>query len=684
MRIIKLAWSEKRKNKLIDFYAFEPDDKGKVELVTLPTGMASIDEARKVINQDRKAAGKPRYDGRLLDVCFDMSSGLLYLPDMENPSDIAKDTSLSSMLDAVKVFISNNLDPLPYAPVIRGDPTDTLRVRRISDFGYVSSYISKQVGDPEAAKQHLNMPVVEANLSIMSRVFDVLPVFKDNPSLKGIYVTANNVRAVDFVVDDPGGSKNGILLYSQKTTFLLINTSPAAKTSEADKDRIITTYYRDYVASVSAPTRLRDAPEIQELKHLMYIGWSFKELCIYMLRPEKLDDLNSLMVNASFIYNAAKNLAMEGYPDPARTPYYYSFKITDQFPVKFQPQAPGKPFDVSGQGEMLQVIHFDPKTGYVVLKSPLWLSEEVCRKVLNANDTFFCAQYNPHDGAFQCDSSPEQMNGVSPSTLSVIHADVLGSGAKPPPGKPGIPFREKSITEHVFENKNIEDYPHASDIIKKLCKKVSTPEKQVKFENLVVSVGPWMEVMGVAGGYLNKRKFEASGKKPPLVPMPEYPDFKVWPSSILIDSSQMPSVGDRNMVIIHEYQHHINSMLWVESPVLKEKPSGMETAHDVDAWLAYLSSPDERIAHKVQFKYMLGLGMNKQDILKITMGRKPTAANLKIAQKYIEIIDEAAEEMGGDEKDEEDRKNLEKAIDQTVKGTPEEVDHGDDVSEFND
>ena len=45
-------------------------------------------------------------------------------------------------------------------------------------------------------------------------------------------------------------------------------------------------------------------------------------------------------------------------------------------------------------------------------------------------------------------------------------------------------------TATLFERKHISDYPQASEIIKDLCEKVSSPEKTIRFDDLEVVVGP--------------------------------------------------------------------------------------------------------------------------------------------------------------------------------------------------
>jgi hypothetical protein len=66
----------------------------------------------------------------------------------------------------------------------------------------------------------------------------------------------------------------------------------------------------------------------------------------------------------------------------------------------------------------------------------------------------------------------------------------------------------------------------------------------------------------------------------------------------------------------------------------------------------YLQSPDERLAHKTQFKYMLGIGMSKEQLLRHLMNGKPTINQIPLVKEYLSIINDAAKEIEADEQDE--------------------------------
>jgi hypothetical protein len=68
--------------------------------------------------------------------------------------------------------------------------------------------------------------------------------------------------------------------------------------------------------------------------------------------------------------------------------------------------------------------------------------------------------------------------------------------------------------------------------------------------------------------------------------------------------------------------------------------------------LIYLDSPDERLAHIVQFKYLLAMGQPKEAILRNIMGGKPTAVYLPLARKYLELINVAEKELTEEQNEE--------------------------------
>src|ERR1035437_3147128 len=122
MRITRLSWSKKRKNSLVNFYALEPDERGNVEILMPPFSWRSDGDALSQLNHERAKKKLPSYNGTLLHVILDMSSGRLYLPNMEEASLMKSDPKKQAMLDAVTLKIEKLVDFVPLAAPIRGDP----------------------------------------------------------------------------------------------------------------------------------------------------------------------------------------------------------------------------------------------------------------------------------------------------------------------------------------------------------------------------------------------------------------------------------------------------------------------------------------------------------------------------------------------------------------------------------
>ena len=220
------------------------------DIIGLSSNAWGLQEAVSILNQERLQKGMSPYEGKILHVCLDMSSGRLYLPNLEDPISAGRESTMRSMLDAVKLKTERFTGQLPDAPIVRGDPSRSIRLRQVADFSFAAEFIRREMGQasPEEVREHLELPVVEADLSRMPNVIAKLPRFKHDPSLKGAYVSTLQGDNQDFEIEEAHGKdRRQIFLLSQKTPFILLNTSPQAKTSEADKDRLITVYYKEYM-----------------------------------------------------------------------------------------------------------------------------------------------------------------------------------------------------------------------------------------------------------------------------------------------------------------------------------------------------------------------------------------------------------------------------------------------------
>jgi len=662
MRIVKTAWSSKRRNNLVNFYAMEPDKKGKVMVLNPPFSWASNEDALAQINLENDSAGKPQYKGRLLHVVLDMASGRLYLPNFEEKAEIAETPNLTAMLDAIKIKIEQLVDFVPLAPLIRGDPLNTVRIRRIADFKSVADFIRKQVSAPEEYEKDIAVPVVEADLTLMPITAKALFGNGSNSITKQwAYITGGKV--VDFIINDEiGGQTKDVLVCQQKPPFILINTASQARVSDADKERCVVMGYKEYAAE-HRPNHAEShlSTEVQTFKYLMYIGWSFKELSLYIYSGKNINDFYSMLYAGSFLYNAAKTLEADGYPNPASNPFYYTLKVdANKFPIKFSPQAGVDVFDYSRQPEIFRIVYFDPKSSCMTFKTPLYLPDDVLTGVFNPQSTVMISQYDNTSKTICSETNSDEMDAMSPPSINAIQKDIAQTN-----GREGdkIEITERAELDKVFERKHISDYPQVSEIIKDLCKKLAKkPDKEaravpteIKFDDLEVVVGPWSKVPGyegARGGYYTLEAIKkATGGKSEFEPIL---GMKVTAPVIVLDNMQNKTVGERTSTIIHEYRHHINVQLWVDSPSYDNPAHAKNEEDQIASQIKYLSSPQERLAHKTQFKYMLSTGITKEQILRERLGRKPTIKDVPVVKEYLSIINEAVKELA-EEKDEEEQ-----------------------------
>jgi hypothetical protein len=653
MRISKLAWSKNRKNELMNFYALEPDSKGKVVIYNPAFSWNSTQEALQQINIERATRQIPPHKGGILHLIFDLSSGALYLPDLQSKQEMRNDSSLPLMYDAVRMKIEKSIDYIPLAEPIRGDPFETLRIRKVGDFFSVADFIRRQVDTVAEFEKDMDLSVIEANLSIMPKTEkDLFGDTTDFSKKHSLFIKPG--RVVDFEVSEMlDGKPRDVTIYQERGPFILINTSKKGNLSDSDKERIIVSAYRDYAKKnvVDSPMS-KDSPLIQSYKYLMYIGWSFKELSILTIK-DSTPNLPALLYSGTYIYNAAKLLKSEGYPDPTEKPYYYSFKIDQSFPFRFTNQNKIL-YDYKTQPEILRVIAFDPKTSYITIKTPLYLSSSVIVKVFNAKSDIITSEYDTTENVLKVNAPIDTLKPNAGTAFQALMMDVSNKTGTP---AKSLVVQTKTELDHKYERKHISDYPQAAGIIRNLCEKISTrpdpeansfPEKIV-FDDLEVILGPWKKSSGFLGGYADVKTIKGiSGGSPEFEPVP---GLKIYAPVILIDNVQYRSVGDRTNILIHEYRHHINSQLWIDSPI-SDRPSETDSPEvRKQKMVKYLRSPDERIAHKAQFKYMLAIGMTREQVIKNIMGGKPTLADAPVLKEYLGIIQAAEKELSYERKE---------------------------------
>ena len=637
--LFKLSWSDKKLNDYVNYYVFEPSSRGgSPDVLKAPFAMSSKVAREQFSKQCVKKGLKP-YQGAVIYVRLDLASGRLYLPELGNLAEINTDQA-KTMFDAVKLSASMEFGSLPAQPPIAGEPTKVLRVRAISDFSASAKFIRSHLKEESLSDNFTNLPVVEANLSIMPETVKLLPENYRDLKASGGYIGPDDTNAVGFMIDDnSGGSTKNRQIHIQKTPFILINTSPAARIGESDKERVVVTGYKDFStrginSSVVSPVGK------YTVKYLLYMGYSFKDICSSFLTTSLISDFGDLMHRGAYLLSAAKDLKKSGYADPASNKIYYCFKIDSTFPFKFKLNMPGRPYPTNapGQSELITVVHFDPEKSILIFKTPLYFTDDICNKILNDKAVITRCEYDPTVKKVKTDEPPLAMDSQSRYSTPVISIDMKNSGitedAKPK-------FEERHRIEGQFTKRKVSDYYQAMDLITNLIKKLNAGPKKVEFHDMPVIVGPWEKIMGFAGGYTNMARIKTMKLPVPLQPIRGV-DWYVMPPFIMIDNSKSSSVADQTHIIIHEYRHHINEQLGVESPSYDVMSKSKDIDEAVKKRLVYLNSPDERESHVEQMQYLLGIGWTKDDVIRHFMGGEPIdMGNMRVAKKYLELVDEA-------------------------------------------
>ena len=683
MKIYKKSWSEDlRKNEFVHFYVPEPAYNGGRVIVYERPFAVSGETFKRVLNTSLRNQGKPNFEGEVLHVCFDMISGRVYLPDQEANAYFFRHPDLRNILAECYRALQekHGVMDLKRMPIIKGDPLTTFRLRKLEDYSSAKKFIEKHLSSQHQDTDILQIPVVEANLEMMPTTAEELGI-SDNE--QGLFVSKDAGEQITFVLkpNPYEGQRNPVIVHTQTTPFILINTAPNAKVSEADKERIVVTQLQFYVPEgkeVSTREQVMNHT-YYSMKYILYLGWSLRELCEYVLSPEKVNSLREFWFYGSYLLQAAAALQRAGYRSTGPIPFYYLMRIDKNFPIKFTPNPEGQVFDTEGQPEIFQLLHFDEKNQILVARSKLYIPPATAKKIFSTVGDVVACEYDPHDKFVKTSEPTEIIEASSPVSLKAMCDDVerLG-GKKPEKLERGsrFPVKSKQLVEFYFETKRVSDYFQAADFIKDLCQQLSTPERPVAFQDIGVYVGPWLSVtqgtINMAGGYISEQKMRDAKVE---IPYEIIPGVKLRPPAIIIDNELYPSVADRANVLVHEYRHHINQMLGVESPRYDIPPSTQKpNPEDVKKWLFYLNSPDERLAHIEQIKYFLGLGMGREQILRVLTSGRLTYEMLPIAKKYNELINAAIAELKEQRKELQEENRVDTALENLTKDISVDVD----------
>lgn len=650
------------KNRIINYFVTKPDQNG-VPLVFQCPVTIPAKEGEELLRRQLKNKGRIMPQGSIMHVCYDLDSEYIYVIN----ANIFSGQEKALMLKAAEVRISKDFGALRNIPPIEGSPFSSLRVRSVSSFGFVEKSIKEHFND----SKFTNLPVLEVNLARMPYTTKKLPAIFANVNFTGGYVSPQQAPYIDFIdeLDNDGKKrKEPLFLLRQKTPFILLNISPQVEITAADKERTVIFGYRDYVFEQSSgkgedekSKTVQNAAGFADLyaaKRFLYYGYPFEEVCYVLLETAK--DFGQLYGGIQRLMRAANELADDGYPNPARIPYYMTFKIDkNKFPLKLSSlSSDGVTFDPARQPPYFMVIEYDPQTEFILIETPAFINPDLCMRLLGAKNRPLITRYNhaikkvdvkSTQGVFK--EYEKEKNQLDKITALSLH-DLKNIHEKPEDAPSRIEFRTDERARGVSMSNNqicnlrkISDFYYACDHIKKVCKKRGVP-----FMDLEVVIGPLERVFGrgVKGGFMDKDSFVKSKMK---IPHELEKGLFVTPPLIAIDSVDMQGYDQQTSTLIHEYCHNLFSITNPEwqhvynTPAAKEKRKKDENWY----WYTYLTDPDERQAHTEQIKHELRAGMSPDEIIRDKVGGQITTKNYPIALKFKELVDECIEQLDREE-----------------------------------
>lgn len=678
MRIYKIAEDEQQEE-LLHFYVPEPAyTEGKSLVYERPFGIP-VDTFKSIYNRSKAKRGEDLFRGEVLHAAYDIKGGRLYLPDQKANAYFFRHPDLKSMLAACYEVLQekHKIKDLKPQPIIKGDPLSSIRVRKIGDFLAAKQFIEKHLLAHHQDQSLLELPVVEANMDMMPTTLHQLDI---EENAQGLLVKKDQGQSVTFTLkpNPYEGQRKSVVAHVQETPFILINLSPKAKVSEADKERVVVTYLQDYSSKDRSEMSHEELIDnmYYSMKYILYLGWSLKDLSYFVLGPGRVNSFQDFWLNGTYLLQAQKALEKTGYQNTFTPWFYYTFKARDDFPIKLPESEPGQAFDTSGQPEVMQILHYDKESQFLVLKSKLYIQPETAKNIFNAHSDVTVGEYDPTDHYIKTNLPTDMMQHTSPVSMKIMTEDMKRSGGKLPEDLPAgkFPFKIKTPTDVHFEKKKISDYFQAADFIRETCKKLTSDERPIEFQDLDVYVGPWIQVsqgqLGL-GGFISEERMKKAKLE---IPYEIIPGLKLYPPAILIDSQAYPSVADRSNFLVHEFRHNINNIMGIESPDYEIPPKGSWTPDKVKKWLFYLKSPDERLAHITQIKYFLSSGMGREQILRVFLKEGITEKNLPIARRYNQLIEEAQEEFHQEQSQKDQTRAVDKALEQLQEETNLDLD----------
>lgn len=602
----------------VHYFVLEPEGNKSPEVFESPFPMPAAVALHK-INDQANNNGERQFIGKILRVTYDLVGRRFYLPEV-NTESISKG-KLQAMYDAARIRIQNKYgDKYPFGAggPIFAEPTESIRVKKVSNYPSAWSFIRKAFGEREIQ----DLPVIEANLEIMPRTAAALRNIVGDR--KGGFVgETSGWDTVPFL--SVNSDKTESLIFNQSVPFILIDTSPEKKTTYNDREITIISSFKkalDEKESGNTNVGALSGSEFYALEVMMYQGWSLDEICESMISVDSVASAQDAMSRGAHILLAAEGISKAGFRNPADRPYYYAYNFDKKFPTNLD-------------SSLFYIANLDYEKNWAVVRSPLFLDDDILRMHFGAKGEIYRGKMDPQLETFCTNTDITQLKRNSPTSYWTIVGNV----------KKGeniygedLDFKITTSAEESFKRQRISMYPQAEQVLTSICDKYKVP-----FDDIEVIVGPWKQTgWQLEAAYLDKERVIRSGHKLPVEPVP---GLKLNPPFILIDSTSYPAPPDRTSLIIHEYQHYLNLKLGLVGYEVDYNIK--EIQGDTKKFItSYLGSKDENLAHISQMRYLLAGGMSKEEVVKLFASRDiRNLTDVALMAKYNELASAAEEQL---------------------------------------
>ena len=121
-------------NQILNYFVSPPSSSGGDTMVFLSPVTMNADVGKILINKELK---DKQLKSKLLHVCFDLDSKIIYIPNAREfmPSQIAP------LLNAAKEKIRIDFGSISNDTEVEGSPFSLIRIRKVSNFGYTNEAI---------------------------------------------------------------------------------------------------------------------------------------------------------------------------------------------------------------------------------------------------------------------------------------------------------------------------------------------------------------------------------------------------------------------------------------------------------------------------------------------------------------------------------------------------------------